>query len=290
MINEFSEQQRCNECYWRKSEQSQQPIGWKESITSSQWERKVKTNKPPKARENASDQIAIGFIFECDWLRGWFEISVPITWQSKQNQVNATLIENCSNVTQDFELTPLMFTFVLCSVVLALCPDLMYWKWSRHLATRQITLYGMTWFPTWVMSEQFSSTQTVTLASRRFVPNFMNQSAPNLVGIQSKERVSLFFPLFFCYFRKYFSFSRVTMDPIKQRARWCVDESVGDVLVVCQWSTVSFDAFFFCFILNPETQPLAWKNETKQYHSLSLLFNFRSPWCPPQRFDYWTFG
>ena len=199
MINEFSEQQRCNECYWRKSEQSQQPIGWKESITSSQWKRKVKTNKPPKARENASDQIAIGFIFECDWLTGWFEISVPITWQSKQNQVNATLIENCSNVTQDFELTPLMFTFVLCSVVLALCPDLMYWKWSRHLATRQITLYGMTWFPTWVMSEQFSSTQTVTLASRRFVPNFMNQSAPNLVGIQSKERVSLFFPLFLLF-------------------------------------------------------------------------------------------
>ena len=27
------------------------------------------------------------------------------------------------------------------------------------------------------------------------------------------------FPPFFCYFRKYFSFSRVTMDPIKQRAR-----------------------------------------------------------------------
>ena len=56
------------------------------------------------------------------------------------------------------------------------------------------------------------------------------------------------------------------MDPIKQRARWCVDESVGDVLVVCQWSTLSFDSFLFCFILNPETQPLAWKNETKQYH------------------------
>ena len=32
------------------------------------------------------------------------------------------------------------------------------------------------------------------------------------------ESKSVFSP-FFCYFRKYFSFSRVTMDPIKQRAR-----------------------------------------------------------------------
>ena len=64
---------RCNECCWRKSGQSQQPIGGKESITSSQWERKVKTSKPPKAWGNASDQFATSFTFKCDWLRGWVE-------------------------------------------------------------------------------------------------------------------------------------------------------------------------------------------------------------------------
>ena len=31
------------------------------NITRSPWELEVKTSKPPKARENASDQVAIGF-------------------------------------------------------------------------------------------------------------------------------------------------------------------------------------------------------------------------------------
>ena len=38
-------------------------------------ELKVKPTKLPKARENAGDQVVIGFSFESDWLREWHEFS-----------------------------------------------------------------------------------------------------------------------------------------------------------------------------------------------------------------------
>lgn len=41
----------------------------KEIITSSQRELEVKIGKLVKARENASEQFAIGFSFEYDWWR-----------------------------------------------------------------------------------------------------------------------------------------------------------------------------------------------------------------------------
>ena len=33
----------------------------------------------PKARENATDQVVIGFSFASDWLRKCQEVSAPIT-------------------------------------------------------------------------------------------------------------------------------------------------------------------------------------------------------------------
>ena len=50
-------------------------------------EHKVKTTKPPKARENAGDQVAIGFSFTSDWLTEWREFSGPITERSKTKQM-----------------------------------------------------------------------------------------------------------------------------------------------------------------------------------------------------------
>ena len=36
-----------------------------------QWELKVNTRDRRKARENACDQVAIGFAFASDWLKRW---------------------------------------------------------------------------------------------------------------------------------------------------------------------------------------------------------------------------
>ena len=49
-------------------------------------ELKVKTAKSPKARENADDQVVIGFSFASDWLRDWRESSGPMTERSKTKQ------------------------------------------------------------------------------------------------------------------------------------------------------------------------------------------------------------
>ena len=49
-------------------------------------ELKVKTAKSPKARENAGDQVVIGFSFVSDWLRDWRESSGPMTERSKTKQ------------------------------------------------------------------------------------------------------------------------------------------------------------------------------------------------------------
>ena len=43
----------------------------------------VNTHELAQARENASGQVAIGFSFAFDWLRGWREFSGPIAERSK---------------------------------------------------------------------------------------------------------------------------------------------------------------------------------------------------------------
>ena len=66
-----------------KTKLSQRPIRWKENNFKSQWELKLDTIKLPKARENAGDQVVIGFTFASDWLKEWREFFGPITEQSK---------------------------------------------------------------------------------------------------------------------------------------------------------------------------------------------------------------
>ena len=70
-----------------KPKLSQRPIRTKVNITRSQSELKVNTSNRPEARENASDQVATGFSFASDWLRGWREFSRPITGRSKAKPV-----------------------------------------------------------------------------------------------------------------------------------------------------------------------------------------------------------
>ena len=47
-------------------------------------------SKVPEARENAVDQVAVGFSFVSDWLRKWREFSGPIIEQSE-----ATIMQYC---------------------------------------------------------------------------------------------------------------------------------------------------------------------------------------------------
>lgn len=54
-----------------------------QSNDNGQSELTVKTNKLWKARENAEDQVTIGFSFASDWSREWRECSGPITARSK---------------------------------------------------------------------------------------------------------------------------------------------------------------------------------------------------------------
>ena len=42
-------------------------------------QKEAKQEKLPKARENAGDQVVIGFSFASDWLGEWREFSEPIT-------------------------------------------------------------------------------------------------------------------------------------------------------------------------------------------------------------------
>ena len=48
-----------------------------------QWELKANTRDQRQARENACDQVAIGFGFASDWLSRWREFFKPITERSK---------------------------------------------------------------------------------------------------------------------------------------------------------------------------------------------------------------
>ena len=63
-----------------KSKQSQQPIRRKEILLRAN---ESANKKQPKARENAGDQVVIGFSFASDWLRKWREFFRPIAGRSK---------------------------------------------------------------------------------------------------------------------------------------------------------------------------------------------------------------
>ena len=47
--------------------------------------------KRPEARENASDQVAIGFSFASDWFKGWYEFSTPIKERSKEKAMHSRI-------------------------------------------------------------------------------------------------------------------------------------------------------------------------------------------------------
>ena len=73
-----------------KSKLSQRPIITKVNISRSQWELKLNTCILPhldQARENASDQVAIGFSFASDWLKRWREFSRLITERREAKQM-----------------------------------------------------------------------------------------------------------------------------------------------------------------------------------------------------------
>ena len=69
-----------------KPKKSQRPIRRKKNTSQSQQELKVQPTKSPKARENAGDQVEIGFSFASDWLREQREFFRPITERRKQKQ------------------------------------------------------------------------------------------------------------------------------------------------------------------------------------------------------------
>ena len=48
-------------------------------------QKEAKQEKLPKARENAGDQVVIGFSFASDWLGEWREFSEPITERNTEN-------------------------------------------------------------------------------------------------------------------------------------------------------------------------------------------------------------
>ena len=83
-----------------KSKQSQQPIRRKEILLRAN---ESANKKQPKARENAGDQVVIGFSFASDWLRKWHEFSEPIIERSKgklkQSRITFdTQFGNCSYI------------------------------------------------------------------------------------------------------------------------------------------------------------------------------------------------
>ena len=68
-------------------------------------------SKVPEARENAGDQVAVGFSFVSDWLRKWRELSGPITEQSE-----ATIMQYCMTFDTFF------FPFLLSDTLFTLLP------------------------------------------------------------------------------------------------------------------------------------------------------------------------
>ena len=74
-----------------KPKKSPQPIVRKKNTLKSQWELKVRVTKPPKARESAGDQVAVGFSFASYWLRGWCNFSGLITKRSKEKPMQSRI-------------------------------------------------------------------------------------------------------------------------------------------------------------------------------------------------------
>ena len=66
-----------------KPKQLQWPITTNVNNTMNQWELGENTRDRRQARENACDQVAIGFGFASDWLSRWPEVFKPITERSK---------------------------------------------------------------------------------------------------------------------------------------------------------------------------------------------------------------
>ena len=52
-----------------------------------QWELEANTRDRRQARENACDQVAIGFGFASDWLRRWREFNKPFTERNKTKPI-----------------------------------------------------------------------------------------------------------------------------------------------------------------------------------------------------------
>ena len=50
-------------------------------------QKEAKQEKLPKARENAGDQVVIGFSFASDWLGEWREFSEPITERNTEKLI-----------------------------------------------------------------------------------------------------------------------------------------------------------------------------------------------------------
>ena len=61
------------------------------NITRNQSKLEVNTCKRPQARGKASDQVAIGFSFASDWLKGWREFSRPITERSETKSMQSRI-------------------------------------------------------------------------------------------------------------------------------------------------------------------------------------------------------
>ena len=68
------------------------PVRRKENTLKSQWELKVKPTKLSNARENAGNQVVIGFSIASDWLRKWREFLDGSQSEVKQNQSDPGLL------------------------------------------------------------------------------------------------------------------------------------------------------------------------------------------------------
>ena len=81
------------ECRETNAKAIQWPITTNVNNTMNQWELETNTRDRRQAQENACDQVAIGFGFASDWLRGWREFVKPITKRIPDYVRHS--IENC---------------------------------------------------------------------------------------------------------------------------------------------------------------------------------------------------
>ena len=80
------------ECRETKPKFRRKGCGYREYIFKSQWELKVKKTKLSIGRENAGDQVMIGFSFASDWLSEWWSFSGPITEHCYQVKPKQSLV------------------------------------------------------------------------------------------------------------------------------------------------------------------------------------------------------